>query len=203
MSVDDNFRDSRVHPKLRRQVWDLDVAVDLCLQQQPRFALPALVLMYAGIDAMAWVSMPDDRSEGQGQDYRRWVDQFLLPDSGLTCNADDLWAARCGVVHAQIMDSKHAQKNRARHFWYYVGPQNRYLIPMNEGNQKNPMTIPVDHLVGAFKAGTARFFDAIEKDDALRHTTWARANRYYDECAVFGVPGEEGSWVQTIPTVYK
>lgn len=201
--MDDNFRDSKVHPKLRRQVWDLDVAIDLLLQQEPRFAIPALILLYAGIDAMAWVAISDGRMDVQGADFKLWTETYLLPDSNLECTTDDLWAARCGMVHAQLMDSRHARQDKARHFWYYVGPKNRYLIPMSEGGQKKPLTLHIDVLVQAFKLSTKRFFDAIENDPALRALVWPRAERYYDEVSVHGEPGTEGSWVQTIPTVYK
>jgi hypothetical protein len=115
MRVEDPYRDSHVHPKLRRQVIDLWNGIDLCLSQAPRMAVPALVLLYAGIDGMAWVSIADDRDDVTEDDFRAWTNSYLLPDAGLECDDSDLWAARCGLVHSQIVDSRRARKGAARH----------------------------------------------------------------------------------------
>jgi hypothetical protein len=199
MSTEKRFRDSHVPPLLRRQVYDLCAAIQTSLNQVPRLAIPALILLYAGIDGMAWVSVTDGRLDVEGRDFQTWAKIYLLPGSGLDCDEADLWAARCGLVHAQIMDSRSARQGHARHIWYYVGPGNCYLIPIGEKGQKSPVTLDIDVLVDAFVRATRRFFDAIETDRELERVVWPRAARYYDEMQVFGRPGDEGSWVATIP----
>jgi len=73
---------------------------------------------------------------------------------------------------------------------------------MSEKDQKTPKTIRIDQLVFAFRRATERYFEAIETDDALRKAIWPRAQRYYDEVRVHGAPGTDGSWVESIPTVF-
>lgn len=198
----DEFRDSRVPPKLRRQVFDLCDGIDLCMNREPRMGIPALILLYAGIDGMAWVSIPDDRDEVTGDDFQDWTRSYLLPDSGLDCDEADLWAARCGLVHSQIMDSRIARQGRARHIWYHVGPGNRSFIPIHETSKQLPATISLGQLVAAFRRGTERFFERIERDSELRARVWQRAHRYFDEVRVLGSTGGSGVSVETVPSIY-
>ena len=200
--VDDAHRESHVPPKLRAQVYDLCNAIGACLDQSPRLAIPALVLVYAAIDGMAWVSIADGRDDVNGLDFQAWAKSYLLPDSGLDCDEADLWAARCGLVHGQVMDSRIARAGKARHVWYYVGPGNRYLMPLHEQSREMPTTLHIDVLVVAFHRAIDRFFDAIEREPELQRVVWARVNRYFDDVRAHGRPGGEGSWVETVPAVF-
>ena len=166
-------------------------------------AIPALIQLYAGIDGMAWVSIADGRPDVTGEDFRAWTTTYFLPDAGLDCNEHDLWAARCALVHTQTIDSRHAREGKARHIWYYVGPGNRFLIPVHPGfRQQQPITVHIDALASAFRRATERFFGAIEADPALEKQIWPRAQQYYDEVRAHGKPGNDNSWVETIPTIY-
>jgi len=200
--VTDKYRDSHVPPKLRRQAIDLCTGITGCLAQTPRLGLPALILLYAGIDGMAWSSLPEGRDNVTGEDFQRWAKTYLLPDSGLECTEADLWAARCGLVHSQIMDSKFARKGGARHLWYHLGPGNLFLIPIGEQSKALPVTISIDQLFAVFRRGIERFFEQIENDAALEEIVFSRERRYYDEVRCIGKPGQDGSEVQTIPTVF-
>jgi hypothetical protein len=125
-----------------------------------------------------------------------------LSDSGLDCDEVDLWAARCGLLHAQIMDSRHARQGKARHVWYHIGPGNRYFVPIHEASKQAPVTISIDVLVAAFRRATDRFFEAIEGDHSLEKQVWPRAERYFDEVRVYAGPGEHRWSMETIPTIY-
>src|SRR5437773_3688345 len=115
------FQDSHVHPKLRAQLYDILNGIGACLDHH--FAIPALMLIYSGIDGMAYVSLPDNRPDVQRPDFEAWTTTYLLPDSGLPCTAVDLYAARCGLVHSQNVDSRLARQGSARHLWYHLrGP---------------------------------------------------------------------------------
>lgn len=57
----------------------------------------ALMLTYAAIDQMSWLSIPGDMSSGK--DFKTWVKKYMLGNSNLVCSEDDLWAARNGLLH--------------------------------------------------------------------------------------------------------
>src|SRR5262249_57578437 len=62
----------------------------------------AVVMAYVCIDAMAYLSMPADKSEQTRQDFIAWVDGYLKahPDQPYQYQGLDVYAARCAVLHA-------------------------------------------------------------------------------------------------------
>lgn len=191
------FDDSHVPPKLRGQVYDILNAVALSLEH--RLAIPALMMIYAGIDGMAYVSLASDQLDVHASDFKRWTDTYLLPNSNLPCSADDLYAARCGLVHSQQVDSRLAREGRARHLWYHVGPNGVCLIPFHHGEHARPVLVEIARLANAFHASIERFFEAIESDKDLEKRVWNRAELYFDEVIAHGEPMTDGSWIETIP----
>jgi hypothetical protein len=59
----------------------------------------ALVLVYATIERMAWLHRAPGHPEAMRSDFMAWVEVDLLPGSGLTCSALELYAARCEILH--------------------------------------------------------------------------------------------------------
>lgn len=77
----------------------------------------ALILTYCWIDRMAWLSIPDEVSKGTH--FKQWVNKYLLDNNALSCNADDLWAARNGLIHTGSAESKDTNSNKAKRIFYY------------------------------------------------------------------------------------
>ena len=75
----------------------LPLRFDFCFREE--LFTESLVLLYAGIDALAWLALPS--GDVNGSDFVKWVNTYLLPDSGLQCTAEDIWAARCGLLHSE------------------------------------------------------------------------------------------------------
>lgn len=59
----------------------------------------SVVLIYAGIDAMAFLSMPDKQEDVTRKDFVDWVDAFLKFNSANEVSGLELYGARCGMVH--------------------------------------------------------------------------------------------------------
>lgn len=78
----------------------------------------ALMLIYVFIDRMAWLSVEGDSN---GNDFKKWVNQFLLPQDRFLCDANDLWAARCGLLHTGSVEARDTKAGRARKVLYCGG----------------------------------------------------------------------------------
>jgi hypothetical protein len=91
---------------------ELEIAIDLCFQE--RLITPTLALLYSGIDTMAWLGVPDNREDVTGNDFTRWADHYLLPDSGLACTSLDLYSSRCGIVHSMTAESRTIRREMRR-----------------------------------------------------------------------------------------
>lgn len=86
----------------------------------------ALMLLYAAIDQMAWLSIPGEIS--YAKDFKAWVNKFMLdknPDGLLEVSAHDLWGARCGLLHTAAPESRDLSQGTAKNkIFYSVGHQN-------------------------------------------------------------------------------
>jgi hypothetical protein len=76
----------------------------------------ALMLIYAFIDRMAWVSV---EGEADNTHFKAWVNQYLLPKGDFLCSADDLWGARCALLHTGSVESRDSKKGRAKKVLYH------------------------------------------------------------------------------------
>ncbi|MFM5363999.1 hypothetical protein ACET98_23330 [Aeromonas veronii] len=81
----------------------------------------ALILLYSWIDRMAWLSVPNE--ESSGGDFKRWVEIYLLEETSLPCTSDDLWSARCALLHTGSSESRDTAKGNARTVLYYGGDE--------------------------------------------------------------------------------
>ncbi len=77
--------------------------------------IPALILFYSTTDIMAWLNLEksQQRSQGEygeydydiGRNYRDWLQIYMLEHTDLPCTPEDLYAARCGLLHMGIAES--------------------------------------------------------------------------------------------------
>ncbi|WP_348737940.1 hypothetical protein [Pseudomonas rhodesiae] len=79
---------------------------------------PAITLMYAAMDRMSWLDA--SREESGNPEFKEWVNKYLLAGETFSFTADDLWAARCGMVHTGAAESRDFRANRANAIYYYT-----------------------------------------------------------------------------------
>ena len=83
--------------------------------------MPALLLIYAGIDILGALNRPADKSEQSGDDFISWADQYLSPAQTLGCTSDDLWGARCGPLHSYTSESRRSRSGAVKQIQYAWG----------------------------------------------------------------------------------
>jgi len=164
-----------------RQVSDLLHAIRLCFDKG--LVLPGLTLLYAGIDAMAWLSKPQE-TDHVGDSFQQWVKAYMLNSyKGEIGTADqlalDLYGARCAVLHAQIAESVLSRKAKAREV-HYRHADGTGLVPV-EGFSSPQLNIYLDPaaLQKSFVAAVDRFRSAIASDSDLRTRVYERAAKYF------------------------
>jgi hypothetical protein len=79
-------------------------AINLCLSNNLR--MPALVLIYSGIDMLAALGRPQSNPNVTRKDFINWCEHYLVPAGFNQCTPIDLYAARCGVVHTYIYQNQ-------------------------------------------------------------------------------------------------
>ena len=142
-------------------------AVPKAFQRQQ--SLPGLILLYASIDILAALTRPIDQADTTSDQFKNWVRTYLLPGSSLNCSEDELWSARCGVLHTL---SDKTKLTRAAKVWRvcYVNKEALVKVLQAKCDAQNLCTRIVCYpdLVTAFLTAVSRFVTKVESDTVLK-----------------------------------
>ncbi|WP_059395512.1 hypothetical protein [Pseudomonas putida] len=142
----------------------------------------ALSLMYSSIDKMAWISSTN--IDHGRKEFMAWVDSYFLPGFATPLAAVDIYAARCGFLHAGTAESKLYRDSKAKLIINPTGPRR----PQAEVEAEVNLTLPKLGLTPSdvvvvqcidfseqWVVSMQRFTDAIEADANLQALTKERA----------------------------
>jgi hypothetical protein len=164
-----------------RNLMELGLGAEVCMQT--RLHLPTLTLLYSAIDIAAWLTN-DDPSAKVGKRFMAWVDQYLLPSGSFHCNAADLYAARCGIVHTLTPDSDMSVAGKARLVAYTWGNRSaddlQQLVTRSKLGGKY-VVVCIEDLYGGWKAGVQRLVDELDKDPGRAARVYTRAAKFFDQ----------------------
>ena len=141
-------------------------AIQICINQN--LVIPALVLIYAFIDSVSWMDDPiDDEKKGASR-FQKWVNDWMLKGRNLSWTAEELYAARCGLLHTLTPDSSLSKNKGIRQIGYAWGKAD--LRPLEEnarirGVDKNFAFIHLRDLFESFKLGLVNYLDQTLKDE--------------------------------------
>ena len=79
---------------------------------------PAVILIYTGIDAMAYISMREDKEDVARQDFIDWVDTYIRFPCESQITGLDAYGARCGMLHNYSVFSKITREGKCRKLAY-------------------------------------------------------------------------------------
>lgn len=154
------------------------MAIDLCVENKLR--MPALILVYSGIDIFASLNRPVEKEEGTRKDFKEWCERYLLSSIELPCSANDLYAARCGVVHSYSSESRLSRNNEADEIVYSWGnqsPEPLQKVLKHIGHSAH--VIHIETLVNVFKKGVAEFLEEVGKDKSKESLVVSRAAKLF------------------------
>ena len=155
-------------------------AIDLCIENHCR--MPALILIYAGVDIFASLSRPDNKDKATRQDYIDWCEKYISPKSNLSCTGLDLYAARCGIVHTYTMESQLSEEGKARELIYAWGDRKpedlQAVLDKVEFTQR---VIHIETLSRSFREGVADFLSELENDNARAAMVIRRAGKLFKD----------------------
>lgn len=138
--------------------------IEVCLDRQ--CLVSAVSLLFGAIDALSALTRPTENPDTDHRVFEAWINRYLLPDSALNCKAEDLYAARCGVLHTYGTDSRLARHGRARPLVYQWrhGPAAGTTAPL----PSDAIVVEVEALHDAFRKAVARFFEDSEMEAPVR-----------------------------------
>jgi hypothetical protein len=147
---------------LEHNLRDISDAIGLCLNA--RKVLPALILLYSAMDAVA--ALERRGNEGTRSAFVRWVERYMSLDE-LGCTGLDLYAARCGILHGFSGSSDLSKARKARVVVYAWGsyPVDAVRASERRANQASPsVAVHVGALRRIFFEGISAWWADIGKD---------------------------------------
>lgn len=170
-------------------------AARLCLAA--RRVLPALVLVYAGVDAAAALTVEDLRTK-VGDRFAWWVNTYFLPRTPLTATAVDLFAARCAILHTLTARSDLSETGKARRLLYAWGKgraEDLTRINVAGGFGDRWAAVQVEDLINGLERGIAAVFDEVAVNPVLRARVVERGDSFYDRVGPEGA-AEFADWYE-------
>ena len=83
-----------------------------------------LILIYCGIDAMSYLDMPPGQAEVESKDFIQWAERYISPNlknQTTQITGEELYSARCAVVHTYTVESRKTKSGSARIIGYAIG----------------------------------------------------------------------------------
>jgi hypothetical protein len=133
----------------------------------------SLVLAYVCIDTMAFLSLPEDRSQQTREDFIRWVDTYLKghADQPYQYRGIDVYAARCAVLHAFSAEAVlHRSDPNVLFFGYHSGGKHA----LNPVKMPRVVMIGTPSFLNDIVLGVEAFLKDCETDAGLRARVAAR-----------------------------
>jgi hypothetical protein len=165
---------SALESSLRQVIISTEMAI------QAEMYLPALILIYAGIDTAAWLACtsPD---EGVRSRFCRWVDRWLVPAKQIGCTSLDLYGARCGVLHTFTSDSDLSRAGKARRICYAFGGTTAQQLQdmLERSGRADCVAVHLGDLFEAFRLGLADYLEHALSDPQQSVDLAQKAERYF------------------------
>ncbi len=161
-------------------------AIQLC--RAKALLVPALILLYSAIDGMAWLSLPEQDETVRRGDFESWVEKYFMPVmriQGYTdVTAEDLYAARCALVHTQTAEALLARdplKSTAREIYYREQDQTG-MVNLMANTPRPALFIAPSSLFAALESAVKAFRHEIANDPILASRVSRKIGKHFVQC---------------------
>jgi hypothetical protein len=94
---------------------------------------PAMILLFTAIDIFASLRRLETETDTNGGYFKKWVEDYMIAGSQRPFTSEDLWGARCGLLHTHTAASKVSRQGKARQLHYSrahgaVSPEQQQLF---------------------------------------------------------------------------
>lgn len=164
-----------------QNVHELRKAPELCLRNE--CFLSAAKLIYSGIDNLAWLVRAHEKPNVETADFVNFVDEYLLPGSGLTCGSEELYSARCGLLHCNAAESNSSRAEKARYLSYATGlsPEDEGYEHISPESRRRHVVVHIEKLYVAYSKSIDRLNQRITRDTDFADFIYRRSVKLYGQ----------------------
>ena len=125
----------------------------------------AVILIYSGIDTMAFLAMPENQTNVNRNDFISWCDKYIAFPGAEQVTGRELYSARCGMVHTYGVESNLTRNDDVRMIGYMDKSDPPILF---EPKVENLVLVSIESLANAFHDGIDRFLvDLFSKNNNM------------------------------------
>jgi hypothetical protein len=147
---------------------------------EARLVMPLLILVYSTIDIVSYV-WRGGADRDSGMRFRSFIDRYMGKYLKKV-NANDLWGARCAVIHTGTPQSTASKGGTAREILYSWGTAKVELLEQiidRGGGQKKYVATSLEDLLKAMSSGIDDFLADLEQDNELCKDCMSRVEKFY------------------------
>ena len=114
-----------------------------------------LILVYCGMDTMAFLGLPEERNELNSADFIAWAESYIRFPCNEQLTGPDLYGARCATLHTYGSESRLSRAGKCRQIGYMDRsiPEVRFAPDIS----RELVLVSVPALVEAFLKGVDTF----------------------------------------------
>lgn len=139
--------------------------IEACLERQ--CLVSALTLIYAAIDSISALTREIGHSDTNKTVFRDWVNEYMVPQQTLNCTADDIYGARCGILHTYSPESRIQRDNNGRVkrliYRWKAGPAADAQRPL----PPDSTVLIVEDVFNSFTTAVDRFLEDVKGNSEL------------------------------------
>jgi hypothetical protein len=163
--------------------------IEACMARQ--CLVSAVSLIYATIDALAALTRPLGATRSTRAEYKAWVERYMIPSLREPLTADDLYAARCGILHAYSAESEASRAGEAKAIVYKWRDGHRPDDARLAELSRTATVIEIQSLHEALETAVMHFEAHIRSDPSLE----ARVAQHVSELLCYEPWSPVGIWV--------
>jgi len=115
----------------------------------------AVILIYAGIDAMAFLNMPKGQEDVRKSDFIEWAEKYIRFPCKEKLTGADLYGARCGMLHNYSAFSRMSRNGECRNVGYVDELEPEVLF--NPAESEPLVLVSIKALARSFNEGVNQF----------------------------------------------
>ena len=147
---------------------------------QDEHILPALILIYSSIDSASFLATKSPL-EPVNKRFKDWVKKWMFTVNKLPCTPEELYSARCGVVHTFTSSSNLTMNKKVRHVAYAWGSADYKKLQksLDYHHSNKVVAVQVEDLFESFQQGLAKFFEVASTNNSLSEQLEERSKKYF------------------------
>ena len=170
--------------KLFKNYFQLIQATNDCVNNH--MIIPSLVLIYSAIDSASWLASETPKEE-VGSRFKKWVNTWMLHSGKLKCSAEELYAARCGVLHTLTPNSTLSEKKGVRIIAYSWGKAKQDKLEESISAlsmSHNTVSVHLEDLFCCFREGFADYLDYVFSNDEVKEKFLSKSGQHFENMEI-------------------